>query len=119
MCGVELGNLKQAADGLMRSLTGCSQELDYTGASRASLRTMIASEISYLLATDLEKLMSVFYRLDVPEGEVKTIFMTSPRNELALSLADVIIDRELRKIVTREQYRSSNASTKANDPDEF
>lgn len=73
------------------------------------IRTALIERIAALLSRDPERLMHILYRVDVGEVKVQAIFRDIPPAEMAAALADLIIDRQLAKAVTRARYT---------DPDE-
>ncbi len=68
------------------------------------LRDRVSRMVSVLLDEDFEKLLLILYRIDVSEVEVKkTLAMGNP-GEIASNLADLILDREMKKVETRKKY---------------
>lgn len=63
----------------------------------------LAKAIQYLIDTDFEKLMQIFYRIDVDENKVRQAF--SLEKEVARELAILVIEREKQKVITRAKYR--------------
>ena len=69
------------------------------------LENWLTGEISLLINQDFQHLLNVLYRIDVNEEKVKlAMASTSP----ARAIAKLIIERELQKVASREQYRDKN-----------
>jgi len=62
--------------------------------------------ISYLLDKDFERLLSAMYRIDISEEKFKTALSINPASEIAPSIAALIIEREMQKVITRRKYSS-------------
>jgi hypothetical protein len=68
------------------------------------IRGALTVRIAALLDRDPERLMHILYRVDVEERKVQGIFRDLPPAEMAVALADLIIDRQLAKASTRARY---------------
>lgn len=62
--------------------------------------------ISYLLNTDMPRLMNAMYRIDISESRFAEILQSAPPDEVASQLADAIIAREKQKVKLRRKYSS-------------
>ncbi len=71
--------------------------------SPEQLRERLAHAIARLIQTDMERLLWILYRLDVSEEKAITALSLSEMPDFAL--ADLVIERELQKIKTRQQYK--------------
>ena len=69
----------------------------------------LSAYINDLINHDFEKLISILYRLDVSEQKLKSTLASSSSNA-GVIIAQLIIDRQLHKIKTREQYRQRNTN---------
>ena len=65
----------------------------------------LTDEIQYLIDFDLDKLWSVLYRIDVSEQKLKDVLATTPFAQHAQGIAQLIIERQQQKIITRKQYK--------------
>jgi hypothetical protein len=61
--------------------------------------------IGHLLMNNFEKLCNAMYRLDVSENKFHEALTGSDPSEISAKLADLVIERELQKVKTRELYR--------------
>ncbi|MEM9324518.1 MAG: hypothetical protein AAGA85_02635 [Bacteroidota bacterium] len=74
---------------------------DYT-ADR--LLAWLTSEISRMLDEDFGALLNALYRIDVPEQSVKTLLELEAPDQIAPSLARLVMDRQFQKVITRRRY---------------
>jgi len=76
--------------------------------SEEELRASLAAHINHLINTDFEKLVSLLYRIDVNEKKLKQWLNTAVGENSALLIADLIIERQLQKIKSRQQSGREN-----------
>ncbi len=69
------------------------------------LKKMIANRIRQMLASEYEALLNLLYRIDVPEDKVAQALSEHHPKEAPDVLAGMIIERQLQKVITRQQYR--------------
>ena len=60
--------------------------------------------INELLTNDFEKLVYILYRFDVSEEKLKKLLQQKPETDAAQIIADLLIERQLQKIKTRQQF---------------
>jgi hypothetical protein len=80
-------------------------EIDDHGLSFSTLeklKTWLTAEIRMMIDRDFQKLLNMLYRIDVDEQKSKIAFAD---DDPAVSLAELIIERELKKVETRKKYR--------------
>jgi hypothetical protein len=75
--------------------------------SIAVFKEKLAAYINELINHDFEKLVHILYRLDVSEQKLKST-LASSSTDAGLLIAEMIIERQLQKIKTREQFRQRN-----------
>ncbi|HJS55236.1 MAG TPA: hypothetical protein VJ765_11860 [Chitinophagaceae bacterium] len=82
------------------------------GISFESLKEELASRINRLIESDFNKLISILYRVDVNESRLKHLLKENPGVNAADILADLVIERQLEKIRSRQQFsnRDKNIS---------
>lgn len=68
------------------------------------LKIQLAEKIDYLLKYDIEKLRYVLYRIDINEQKVKDALANFPIEESVLHIAELILQREIQKAISRKQY---------------
>ena len=79
------------------------QLLDSDDFSR--LEEQLSNLISFLLDNDLQRLLNGLYRIDVDEQKFKEILAYEKPEKVSLSIARLIIERELKKVETRRKYK--------------
>ena len=57
---------------------------------------------------DFHKLVVVLYRVDVSEPKLKKLLQANPQTDAAVIIADLLIERQVEKIKTRESFRGKN-----------
>jgi hypothetical protein len=74
-------------------------------ANSHNIKARLTQIINYLLDHDMERLLSILYRIDVEEKRVKNILGLQDVSRIASSLAELVIERMNEKIETRRRYR--------------
>ena len=85
---------------------------------KKELLAQIALVIQCLINNDFQKLINILYRIDVPEIKVKEIISTNPQN-LALSIAELILDREVEKAEIKKKYKEINDNNQNDDEEKW
>jgi hypothetical protein len=65
----------------------------------------LIQQIEKALSSNPSKLRCILYQIDIEEAKLAKIFIQSPKNAWAKELADLMIERELKKRETRKKYR--------------
>ena len=73
--------------------------------SFAEIKKQVEAVIRELLNKNMEKLLSVLYRIDVDQKKTDSIFSIGSKDDMARLLAEAVIERQLEKIKTRKKYR--------------
>lgn len=89
-------DLNTEEDGLL--IPGGHPELGY-------IHEKLVLVIEYLLQNNFEKLCNAMYRLDVSERKFQEVLAGSDPADVSSRLADLVIEREMQKVKTRELYR--------------
>lgn len=80
--------------------------------SYEQLRNWLIQCVNQLLNYQLEQLFQALYRIDVSERKIRRLL--HPKTQLATSLAeqitDLILEREIQKAQSRQQYRQYKQS---------
>lgn len=77
------------------------------------LHEKLTGEINHLINHEFEKLIFYLYRIDVHEDRMRTLLENNNGENAASLIADLIIQRQLQKIKSRQQF-----SQRGNDIDE-
>ena len=70
----------------------------------SAFRNWLIMQIERLIDQDFGHLVQLLYKIDVSEMKAKEAFATT--DHPADKLADLIIERELKKVETRKKYRA-------------
>jgi hypothetical protein len=70
------------------------------------LKERLSSHINFLIQSDFQKLVSILYRVDVSESKLKNLLKENQGFDAASIITDLIIERELQKIRTRQEHRN-------------
>ncbi|OJU28081.1 MAG: hypothetical protein BGN92_08230 [Sphingobacteriales bacterium 41-5] len=57
-----------------------------------------------MLSNDFGRLVSSLYRFDVPETKLRNLLKQHPKTDAADIIAKLIIERQLQKLKSRQQY---------------
>jgi len=74
--------------------------------SMEELKLLLSGYIDHLISNNPDKLVSILSRVDVSEKILKTNLENQKENASSI-MAQMIIDRQMEKVKTREHYRSS------------
>ncbi len=82
--------------------------------SYAKIHTQLGDYINSLIEKDFDKLITYLYRIDVNEQKLKNLLQQNPEEDAGNMIATLIIERQLQKIKTREQFspRDNNIDEK-------
>jgi hypothetical protein len=69
------------------------------------LKKRLSSHINFLIQSDFQKLVSILYRVDVSESKLKHLLKENQGFDAANIITDLIIERQLQKIRSRQEYR--------------
>lgn len=76
--------------------------------SLEELREKLAQHINHLINTNFEKLVYYLYRIDVDESRMRTLLENNQGENSAGLIADLIIERQLKKIKSRRQFNKND-----------
>ena len=71
-------------------------------------REKLQDLINYLLDHDFERLLNAMYRLDINEDKFRKALGNQQSENIARDIAELVIDREMQKVITRRKYRENN-----------
>jgi hypothetical protein len=69
------------------------------------LKRVLTARIFDLLERNLERLLSILYRVDLNQKKLDEIFLNRTKEEIAEKIAEAVIKRQLQKIETRKLYK--------------
>ena len=78
--------------------------------SMAGIKEMLSSHVNYLITNNFNLLVSLLYRIDVNEAKLKTFLKENPGEDAGRIIAELIIERQLQKIKTRQQFNQGDST---------
>lgn len=76
--------------------------------TREELEVKLADHINQLINNNFQQLIYLLYRIDINEGKLKQLLQENPGENAGRMIAQLIIDRQLKKIKTRASFRSND-----------
>jgi hypothetical protein len=70
--------------------------------------TEFCDEINYLIRSDFHSLVNILYRMDVSETRITEALAGEPGMDAAKIIADLMLERQLEKMKTREQFNRND-----------
>lgn len=108
--------MKQTTDEILISEIATSLELALMPTlSAKELHDKIAGHLSWLIEHDFEKLVFLLYRIDVDEMKMRNLLDQNKGEDAANLLADLIIERQLQKIRSRQAFKQRDDSIDENE----
>jgi len=74
-----------------------------------ALESALAVYINELILHHFDRLIQLLYRIDVSEPKLKLLLKENPGQDAGLLIARMIIERQLKKIETRKQFRGGES----------
>jgi hypothetical protein len=65
----------------------------------------LVDKVNDLLQHDFQKLVFLLYRIDIDENKLKGLLNQQTGEDAAVIITDLIIERQIQKIRSREQFR--------------
>ena len=72
------------------------------------IREQLSQYINDLIVNDFQKLVALLYRIDISEPRLKKLLEEENHEDAGKVIADLIIQRQLEKIKTRQQFKQPN-----------
>jgi|SRR5436853_394488 hypothetical protein len=82
---------------------------------REELLRMLTAYINSILNLNVEKLVSLLYRLDISEKKIRECLAVNAGQDAAPLIAQLIIERQEQKIKSRQQYTRRDQSIDEED----
>lgn len=87
---------------------------DYENLSRDELHSRLQVFVAELLEHNFEKLCNMIYRHDVQESKFHEAIGYGTIAEQSARIADLVLDREMEKVRTRQAYKHKKNKNKLN-----
>jgi hypothetical protein len=75
-----------------------------------ALRLQLQAAISKMIAGNFQQLVNILYRIDVNERKLKYLLQENVGADAAVIIADLISERQLEKIKSRQQFSQQDDS---------
>lgn len=85
---------------------------EMTAETRDELERYVREQVVALLTKNPERLMSILYRIDVPEERVRDVMMKEPVGGIATKLTALLLERMEQKMETRRRYKDERDRTR-------
>jgi len=70
-----------------------------------AIKDALAARIIELMNKDYPKFINGLYMLDINEDKVTTVLYSKEKDKIPLLIADLIIERQIQKIITQNMYK--------------
>ena len=80
-----------------------------------AFRKFIIKKINAWINDDFEHLLNLLYRIDVHEEKIRQLLKTHPEENAAEIIADLIIERQRQKIITKKMFKFNFPSNISED----
>lgn len=71
-------------------------------------KAYLSAKFGYMLDHSYDTLINTLYRIDVDERKLERLFSDNNRDEIPSQLAELVIERQLMKIRTRNKFSNKN-----------
>jgi hypothetical protein len=79
------------------------------------LKENLSQHINHLIDTNFQKLVAILYRVDVSEFKLKKLLDENTGEDSCSVIADLIIERQLQKIKSRQQFHKRDNNIDENE----
>lgn len=90
------------------SLSFNNSDVDSESAYLKHLQQKLAVRIEFLISTDMEKLLQILYRIDVPQKYSDEAFSLGDVKNISMKLSELIIRRQLEKIEYSRKFKGDS-----------
>jgi hypothetical protein len=75
------------------------------------LLELLGQEINHLIRQDFPRLLSILYRVDVPEASLRKTLRENPHTDAGAIIARMILERQKEKQKLRARFKAGSADT--------
>ncbi len=101
--------IKDTAEQIIKDFEMFGMEIKFSGNAYNAYEELfdqIAPHINKLISTNQQKFMGILYRIDLSDVQIKTAVNENSSESFSTIITDLIIKRELQKVVIRNHYKS-------------
>jgi hypothetical protein len=102
--------IRQTVEQVKKDFTMFGMDIDFTGNTELAYGEMfiqLASHVSHLLEIDPHRLSALLYQVDLGENKIMESTALHPDWALAEVITELIIHRELKKVLIRNYYKNN------------
>lgn len=102
--------IRETAGQIIKDFAGFNLEISFSGSVPGFYQELFGQmekHVEKLLTLDAAKFFNLLYRIDVSPEEIDRYRKEFPENSLSEIITELIIHRELKKIMIRDYYRRS------------
>jgi hypothetical protein len=107
----KLEMIKATAQQIIKDFDMFGLEVRFSGSpynAYEELFDQVAPHIEQLINTNRSKFLGILYRIDISDEQVKKAVEENASESFSTIITDLIIRRELQKVVIREHYRKNS-----------
>ncbi len=107
----KLDLIKETAQQIIKDFEMFGMEIKFSGSgynAYEELFEQIEPHINELLVANQQKFMCILYRIDVSDVQIKNAVAENSSEPFSSIITDLILKRELQKVVIRNYYKNSN-----------
>ena len=98
-------NIREVADLVIKDFKLSKNRDEFLSIGLKEFREKLQKTIAYLLDSDFERFLNAMYRLDIDEQKFRLTLSGHDNQNIAWEITDLIIERELQKVITRRKFR--------------
>ncbi|MFL5765858.1 MAG: hypothetical protein ACJ77K_18075 [Bacteroidia bacterium] len=105
----KLGLIQQTADQIKKDFEMFGLEIKFSGNTYEAYEELfdqILPHIDRLISSNRSKFMGILYRIDLSDEQIKKAVASNASESFPEIITDLIIRRELQKVVIRNHYKS-------------
>jgi len=102
--------IRQTVEQVKKDFTMFGMDVEFTGNTDMAYDEMfyqLLSHVSHLLEIDPHRLSSLLYQVDIGENKIMESSVLHPEWALAEVITELIIHRELKKVLIRNYYKNN------------
>jgi len=102
--------IRQTVEQVKKDFTMFGMDVEFTGNTDMAYEEMfgqLLAHVSHLLEIDPHRLSSLLYQVDIGENKIMESSVLHPEWALAEVITELIIHRELKKVLIRNYYKNN------------
>lgn len=107
----DLEIIQMTANQLIKDMGEFSIEITFKGDKETPYKELFDQVEPIIYTLEMmqpEKLKALLYRIDISENRIKQHFVENTKNDLSAFITDLILQRELQKVLTRIYFSDPN-----------